>query len=128
AVRDADTEDGLRRLRPVTTADRYSLQHDLHGLRAVLRVRVRLRSDLLAERLDEDRTLAGQALRRLSRDADIRAVGDCAVRARVAKAVGHLQLDPRSDGAEVLHQLRAVVADDAAEEDGLSARCLDEGR
>src|SRR5207302_6240427 len=89
---------------------------------------VRLCSDLLAERFDEDRTLARQALRRLPRNADVRAVGNGAVRARVAEAVRHLQLDVGSTGTKVLHQLRAVVADNAAEEDGLRAGRLDEVR
>src|SRR4051812_13966639 len=128
AVRDLDAEDRLRRLRPITSAGRYCLQHDLHGLRAVLRVRVRLRADLLAERLDERRTLTGEALRRLARDADVRAVADRAVRARIAEAVRHLQLEPRVDRLEVLHQLRAVVADDAAEEHCLRPGRLDQVR
>src|SRR6185437_3179090 len=51
AVRDLDAEDRLRRPRAVTTAGGDGLQQNLHRLRAVLGVRVRLGSDLLAEAL-----------------------------------------------------------------------------
>src|SRR5437879_2014013 len=82
-------------------------------------LRVRRCTDLLAEALHEDGTGAHQLVRRLTSDADVRAVGDRTVRRGIAEAVRHLELDLRIHGLDVLHQLLAVVADDPAEEDGL---------
>src|SRR5581483_9385291 len=126
AVRDRHAEDRLRRLRAVTTAGCHGPQHDVHRLCAVGGVRVRRRADLLAEALHERCALARQALRRLAGDADVRAVGDCAVCVRVAEAVRHLQLQTRIRSLQVLHQLRAVVARDAAREHSLCTGLLDQ--
>src|SRR5438552_3246431 len=127
-VVDRDPEQRLRHLRPVPARLRDRVEHDEHRLRAVRRVRVRRRADLLAEALDEGRTGTLQRLRRRTGDADVRAVGDRPVRTRIAEAVRHLELDLRIDGADVLHQLRAVVAGDPAEEHDVRARGLDRVR
>src|SRR6185312_15040148 len=95
---------------------------------AVRGVRVRGRSDRLPEALHEGRTEAGESLRGSAGDADVRAVADRAVRVRIAEPVRHLQPDLRIDRLDVLHELRAVVARDPAEEHGLRARCLDRVR
>src|SRR5581483_4030488 len=124
-VRDREAEDGLRRRGPLAAALGDRQERDVHRLGAVRGIRVRRRPDLLAEALDEGRTLTGQSRRRLARDADVRAVGDRAVRVRVAEPVRRLDLDLRIDGLDVLHELRTVVADDAAEEDGLRTRRLE---
>src|SRR5581483_10784406 len=86
------------------------------------------RPDGLAEALHERRAEARQGLRRYARDADVRAVPDRAVRVRIAEAVRHQQVDARVDGLDVLHQLRAVVARDAAEEHGRRPGRLDRVR
>src|ERR1700746_2287940 len=127
AVGDREAEDRLRGRRPLSAALGDRPEGDVHGLRTVRGVRVRGGTDLLAEALDESGDHARQSLRRLAGDADIRAVAYRPVRIRIAEAVGHLQLDLRINRLDVLHQLRPVVADDAAEEDGLRARCLDPG-
>src|SRR5581483_5526190 len=128
AARDREAEDSLRRRAPAPPALGDRRQDHVHRLRAVRGVRVRRRPDLLAELLDEHLAGARQLVRRLAGDADVRALPDRAVRVRVAEAVRHLELDSRIDALDVLHQLRAVVADDPAQEDDLRAGLLDRAR
>src|SRR4051812_6463132 len=127
-ARDVQTEHGPRDRSTITAVCSDGLHGDEHRLRAVRGVRVRNRADRLPEALHERCTETREGLRRLARDADVRAVADRAVRVRIGEAVRHLQLDLGVHGLEVLHQLRAVVARDAAEEDRLCPRGLDRVR
>src|SRR6478609_5325530 len=124
-VVDRDAEDRARHRCAVTAVGGDSLEQHEHRLRAVCRVRVRHGADRPAEALDERPTEAGERVRRSTRNADVRAVGDRTVCVRVAEAVRHQQLDAWIDGLDVLHELRAVVARDAAKEHGGCARGLD---
>src|SRR5690348_10053781 len=62
AVRDRQTEDALGRRCALTAALGDGREHDVHGLCAIRRVRIRSGADLLAEALDEGRACASESL------------------------------------------------------------------
>src|ERR671931_1661137 len=116
-------------LRPRAAGVGDRVQHDLHRLCAVRGVRVRLGPDLAAEVLDELLARRAELVVRLAGDADVHAErGAAGVLPRVGEGAEAVRGDERERAAErpaqVLDQLAAVLALEAAEVDDVGARLL----
>src|SRR5919108_3171222 len=128
-VRHLRVEQAVGGLRPAAARFGDRVQHDLHRLGAVCRVRVRLGPDLGAEVLHELLALRAELVVRLAGDADVHAERRATrVLPRVAERAEAVRRDERealAEGpAQVLDQLAAVLALEAAEVDDVGARLL----
>src|SRR5919197_5810637 len=119
-VRHLRVEQVVGDLRPAAAGFLDRGQHDLHRLRPVRRVRVRLRTDLGAEVLHELLALRAELVVRLAGDADVHAErGAAGVLPGVGERAEAVRGDERVRGSEgpaqVLDQLAAVLALEATE-------------
>src|SRR5919201_2380458 len=128
-VRHLRVEQAVGGLRPAAAGVRDRVQHDLHRLSPVRRVRIRLRADLGAEVLHELLPSRPELVVRLAGDADVHAERRAArVLPGVAERAEAVRSDEREGLAErpaqVLDQLAAVLALEAAEVDDVGAGLL----
>src|SRR5215213_4599756 len=120
---------------PIVAALGDRVAHDRHRLVAVYGVRVDLVLGLtvlglvvLVELLAGGRELVGRERRSRQERLRLDLLRDLLREVHGRDAVGSEQLGVRQRGVEVLVQLRRVVVDDAAREDGVRAAGLDLGR
>src|SRR5919108_2601531 len=128
-VRHLRVEQAVGGLRPAAARFGDRVQHDLHRLGAVCRVRVRLGPDLGAEVLHELLALRAELVVRLAGDADVHAERRATrVLPRVAERAEAVRRDERvalpEHSPEILDQLAAALALEAAEIDDVGARLL----